>query len=351
MSRAVDRESPPPVVLGTWIGFAMMCFGMFMAVLDVQVVATSLPTIEGALKSSPEQMSWVQTAYLIAEVIAIPLTGMLTRMLGMRLLFVSAITVFSISSLGCGASSSFAGLIAWRALQGLAGGTLIPSVFSAIFLLFPPEEQGPPTTFAGVLAVLAPTVGPMVGGWITQNYSWHWLFLINVTPGLFSAAAAGVLLPKAPICSGELRKLDLVSLALLAVSLSALEIALKNAPTDGWYSSTVLGLLVLSPTSLIAFTKRTLGASHPVVDLGLFADRRFSSGCILSFVFGMGLFGSVYLMPVFLAFVRGHGAFEIGLTMLVTGGAQLLMAPVAVAAERRLDARILTVAGFALFAV
>jgi DHA2 family multidrug resistance protein len=202
MSRAFDHESPLPLMLGTWIGFAMMCFGMFMAVLDVQVVATSLPTIEGALKSSPELMSWVQTAYLIAEVIAIPLTGMLTRMLGMRLLFVLAITVFSISSLGCGASSSFAGLIAWRALQGLAGGPLIPSVFSAIFLLFLSEEQGLPTTFAGVLAVLAPTVGPVVGGWITQNYSWHWLFLINVAPGLFSAAAAGVLLPKAPICLG-----------------------------------------------------------------------------------------------------------------------------------------------------
>src|ERR1019366_8130840 len=220
----------------TWIGFATMCIGMFMAILDVQVVATSLPTIQSALAIPPDQMSWVQTAYLIAEVVAIPLTGFLTRTLSMRGLFVLAVAVFTLASLGCAASGSFAALIAWRVLQGFAGGTLIPAVFSAVFLLFPTQRQGLATTFAGVLAVLAPTVGPIVGGWITETYSWHWLFLINIAPGIISAVLAGNLLPKAPMHVDEVRTLDILSLTLLAMALAALEIALKEAPMRGWNS-------------------------------------------------------------------------------------------------------------------
>ena len=219
MSNALSttlRSSRQP---STSIGFAMMCVGMFMAILDVQVVATSLPTIQSALDIPPDQMSWVQTAYLIAEVIAIPLTGFLTRLLSMRWLFVLAVSVFTLASVGCAASDSFATLIAWRVLQGFSGGTLIPAVFSAVFLLFPVSRQGLATTFAGVLAVLAPTVGPIVGGWITETYSWHWLFLINVVPGIISAIVAGILLPKEPMRLGEARRLDMLSLALLAIGL------------------------------------------------------------------------------------------------------------------------------------
>src|SRR5580700_1189643 len=156
-SPTIEPERAALVMARTWLGFASMCIGMFMAILDIQIVATSLPTIQEALGIRPDQMSWVQTAYLIAEVIAIPLTGFLTRLLSMRWLFVGAITVFTLSSLGCATSGSFATLIAWRVLQGLSGGTLIPAVFSAIFLLFPSGQHGIATTFAGVLAVLAPT--------------------------------------------------------------------------------------------------------------------------------------------------------------------------------------------------
>jgi MFS transporter, DHA2 family, multidrug resistance protein len=347
----MEPNLPTRVTVSTSIGFAMMCVGMFMAILDVQVVSTSLPTIQGALAIPPDQMSWVQTAYLVAEVIAIPLTGLLTRVLSMRWLFVVAIVVFTLASIGCATSGGFAVLIAWRVLQGFSGGVLIPAVFSAVFLLFPVERQGLATTFAGVLAVLAPTVGPIVGGWITQTYSWHWLFLINVMPGFVSAAFAGFLLPKAPLRLDEARRLDGLSLALLAIALAALEIALKEAPTRGWRSGFVLGLLALSSASSIGFVRRTLNAPHPVVDLATFADRSFAIGCVLSFVLGVGLFGSVYLMPVFLAFVRRHNALEIGQVMLVTGAAQLLIAPIAVALEQRLDARLLTAVGFGLFAL
>ncbi|WP_374113760.1 DHA2 family efflux MFS transporter permease subunit [Rhizobium sp. L51/94] len=335
----------------TWLGFIVMCVGMFMAILDVQVVATSLPTIQSALDIPQDQMSWVQTAYLIAEVIAIPLTGVLTRTLTMRWLFVLAVTVFTLSSAGCAASDSFSELIAWRVLQGFSGGTLIPAVFSAVFILFPVARQGIATTIAGVLAVLAPTVGPVVGGWITETYSWHWLFLINIIPGILSAGIAGFLLPKSTMRLGTLKTLDLVSLLAMAVALAALEIALKEAPQRGWLSGLVLGLLVLSLASLSMFVRRTLKAGVPIVYLGNFADRSFLVGCILSFVLGIGLFGSVYLMPVFLAFVRGHNALEIGTIMLVTGVAQLLTAPIAVFLEQRVGARLLSAAGFTLFAV
>jgi MFS transporter, DHA2 family, multidrug resistance protein len=340
-----------PMMVRTWIGFAAMCVGMFMAILDVQVVATSLPTIQEALGIPPDQMSWVQTTYLIAEVIAIPLTGCLTRMLSMRWLFVLAIGVFTLASVGCAASDGFGALIAWRVLQGFSGGTLIPAVFSAVFLLFPVRLQGVATTLGGVLAVLAPTVGPIVGGWITETYSWHWLFLINVLPGIVACGLGAALLPRAPVCLGEARTLSILSLGLMATSLAALEIGLKEAPERGWTSAVVVGLLALSLVSLAGFVWRSLRASHPIVELRNFADRRFMIGCVLSFALGIGLFGSVYLMPVFLAFVRHHDALEIGTIMLVTGVAQLAMAPIAVALERRLDARLLAAAGFAVFAV
>ena len=346
-----DPYSSSSIKIKTWVGFATMCIGMFMAILDVQVVATSLPTIQSALGIHPDQMSWVQTAYLIAEVIAIPLTGFLTRLLSMRCLFVVSITIFTLASLGCAASSTFHTLIAWRVLQGFSGGTLIPAVFSAVFILFPVKRQGLATMLAGVLAVLAPTIGPIVGGWMTETYSWHWLFLINVVPGIMSACLAGLLLPKTSIHLNEAHLLDGLSLILMSLALASLELALKEAPERGWTAGIVMGLLALTVTTLVLFVRRTLHVRHPVVDLGSFADRSFMVGCILSFVLGIGLFGSVYLMPVFLAFIRHLNALEIGTIMLVTGVAQLVIAPIAVALEQRVDARILTAVGFGLFAL
>ncbi|QND54561.1 DHA2 family efflux MFS transporter permease subunit (plasmid) [Phyllobacterium sp. 628] len=337
--------------LATWLGFFAMCIGMFMAILDVQIVATSLPTIQAALKIDPDQMSWIQTAYLIAEVVAIPLTGFLTRLLSMRLLFVLGTLCFTAASLGCAQSDSFATLLCWRVLQGFSGGTLIPLVFSAVFLLFPERRQGIATTIAGVVAVMAPTVGPIIGGWITDTYSWHWLFLINLAPGLVAAILGYILLVREPMQLGQIRSLDFASLAMMALGLAALELALKEAPHRGWTSAVVIGLIVFSIISLGGFCRRTWCSAVPLVDLKNFRDRNFAIGCMLSFVLGFGLFGSVYLMPVFLAFVRGHNALDIGKMMLVTGVVQLVIAPVAVILEQRVEARILSTFGFMLFAV
>jgi MFS transporter, DHA2 family, multidrug resistance protein len=335
----------------TWTGFALMCLGMFMAILDIQVVATSLPAIQEALRISPDAMSWIQTAYLIAEIIAIPLTGLLTRALTLRWLFVAAIALFTLASLGCALSGDFASLIAFRIVQGFAGGTLIPAVFTGVFVLFPIRQHPLATTMGGVMAVLAPTVGPVVGGWITDTWSWHWLFLINIAPGVVAASATPLLLPKGRPQLADLVTLDSPSLALLATALAGFEIALKQAPHNGWFSLLCTALFALTLASTAIFALRTLRAKHPVVELTTLAARPFAIGCALSFCFGIGLFGAVYLMPVFLAFVRNHDAFEIGTIMLVTGAAQLAAAPVAGMLESRLDPRRLSAAGFALFAL
>ncbi|WP_315743623.1 MULTISPECIES: DHA2 family efflux MFS transporter permease subunit [unclassified Bradyrhizobium] len=345
-----QSASQPTPAVATWLGFLLMCLGMFMAILDIQVVATSLPTIQDALGISPEAMSWIQTAYLIAEVIAIPLTGLLTRVFSLRWLFVGAVGLFTLASFGCALSASFGMLLSFRVLQGFSGGLLIPAVFSAVFLLFPSRLHAVATTIAGVVAVLAPTIGPVVGGYITDTWSWPWLFLINVAPGIVAASATPRLLPRQPTDFAELSKLDLPALALLALSLTSLEIGLKQAPERGWLSPNCLALLVLSGSSLVLLVQRTLLSEHPIVRFGSLRRRGFAAGCGLSFCLGVGLFGSVYLMPVFLAFVRHHSAFEIGTIMLVTGVAQLLAAPCVTLLESRVDARVLSAFGFTLFA-
>jgi DHA2 family multidrug resistance protein len=337
--------------MATWVGFLLMCLGMFMAILDVQVVATALPTIQHALDISPDTMSWIQTAYLIAEVIAIPLTGLFTRVLTLRWLFAAAVTLFTLASIGCAYSGNFAVLLVFRVVQGFSGGVLIPAVFSAVFLLFPSRLHAIATTVGGVVAVLAPTVGPVVGGWITETWSWPWLFLINVIPGVIAASVAPLLLPRQHADLGALTKLDGVTLVLLAAALASLEIGLKEAPLRGWLSPICIGLLSASAVGIAIWVKRTLHAAHPVVQLSTLKRRPFAAGCALSFCLGVGLFGSVYLMPVFLAFVRGRDAFEIGTIMLVTGIAQLVTAPFAAILESRVGARALTAGGFVLFAL
>jgi MFS transporter, DHA2 family, multidrug resistance protein len=340
-----------PARLATWFGFILMCLGMFMAILDIQVVATSLPTIQDALAISPDAMSWIQTAYLIAEITAIPLTGWLTRALTLRWLFVVAVFVFTLTSIGCAFSSNFASLITFRVFQGFAGGTMIPAVFTGIFLLFPARSHPVAGTIAGIVAVLAPTIGPVVGGWITTHYSWPWLFLVNVVPGVIAAVATPFLLPWGRFRLNQLRNFDVVSLALMALALASLEIGLKQAPQHGWFSAICLGLFALCAISAWQFAMRSLKATHPVVEVALLRVRPFSVGCVLSFCLGVGLFGAVYLMPVFLAYVRHHDALQIGSIMLVTGAAQLVAAPIAGLLESRLDSRWLSAFGFSLFAL
>jgi DHA2 family multidrug resistance protein len=191
----------------------------------------------------------------------------------------------------------------------------------------------------------------VVGGWITETYSWHWLFLINVLPGIFAAVVGTVSLPREASDFERARHLDALSLILMSCALVSLEIAIKEAPQRSWTSPLVASLLAMSFVTGAAFVRRTLSAPWPLVDLRTLSDRNFAVGCTLSFILGIGLFGSVYLMPVFLAYVRGHGALEVGMIILVTGIVQFITAPIAAALEQRYDERYLTAFGFLLFGV
>lgn len=331
-----------------WLGYIAACVGMFMAILDIQVVVTSLAVIEEALGIGADRMSWVQTAYIIAEVIAIPLTGLLIRVFSMRWLFAGALSVFTIASCLCASSIGFSDLLIWRVLQGFAGGVLIPLVFSGIFLMFPKGfQQTMATTIGGLLAVLAPTLGPITGGWLTENYSWHWLFLINVIPGILSVIVGGMCLPKAQINNKILRELDWLSLIACGVALALLVIGLKEAPTRGWLSAIVLLCFATTITLTIFAVRRP----DPAIMFSLLRDRGLAYGCILSFLLGFALFSTVYVLPVFLAFVRGHGPLEIGIITLVMGATQIIFAPLIVQIDRFFDARWLSAIGFALFGV
>ncbi len=352
MPPAVDVVAAParPVDLKTWIGFVAMSIGMLLAILDIQIVASSLPDIQVGLHLQFAQLSWVQTAYLMAEIVAIPLTGWLTRVLSTRGAFVAGVSGFTAASVACALSTGFWSLVPARMVQGFCGGLLIPLVFSAIFLMFPLPQRPRATAVAGAMAMLAPTLGPTVGGFITDRYSWHWLFLINVAPGILVALLVALLVD---VDRGDRRNfgsVDLWALPLLAVSLASLEIILKEAPHRGWSDPPML-LLAGACLGCGAWAiRRCLLHPRPLIDLACFRDRNFTLGCCFSFALGIGLYGATYLLPVFLGVVRFYEAFDIGLIMIVTGATQLLVAPLAAFLEPRVDARLLTFAGYGLLA-
>jgi DHA2 family multidrug resistance protein len=332
-----------------WIGFAAMCVAMFMAILDVQVVASALVAMGTALHIGNDQLSWLQNAYLTAEIVAIPLTGWLTRTFGLRNLFAAATLGFTLASLGCALSDGFTTLITLRIVQGFFGGMLIPSVFSAIFMLMPEKDRIRATTVAGVAAMLAPTLGPLIGGYLAERFSWHWIFLINILPGLLSAAVVALAIPHEKADWRELHHLDWISIVLASLSLACFEILLKEGPSHHWWGLEVAGFAAVTLIAGTVAVRRCLSRERPFVNLRDFADPRFSIGSLFNFVLGMGLYGSVYLLALFLGLVRGHTPFETGEIMIVAGGVQLLTAAVAAWAETRFDARLLTSLGFGLF--
>jgi DHA2 family multidrug resistance protein len=341
----------PPLRLSNWLGYFAMCVGMFMAILDIQIVASSLPDIQSGLKIPFHALSWVQTAYLIAEIVAIPLTGWLTCLLSLRGLFLVAVTSFTLASAGCAASGSFAMLIVFRVLQGFSGGILIPIAFTAVFALFPQRLHVRATAVGGLMAMAAPMLGPAIGGYITETYSWPWLFLINVGPGIFAGTVGAALLRTEKADAAALERLDIPSLALFALALSALELGLKEAPKQGWTDPYPLFLFAVCGIGGYVAIRRCLARVRPLIDLRLLSDRCFAVGCFYSFVLGAALYGSVYLLPLFLGYVRLHTAFEIGQTMIVAGAVQLLTVPFVVLLVQRVDARLLTAVGFGLFAL
>ncbi|HJU32478.1 MAG TPA: DHA2 family efflux MFS transporter permease subunit [Hyphomicrobiaceae bacterium] len=344
---AEDRVDPRRLV-----AFLAMVFGMFMAILDIQIVSASLTEIQAGLAASANEITWVQTAYLIAEVVMIPLSGYLSRAMGTRLLFAMSAGGFTAASLMCGFSTSINEMIFWRAVQGFIGGGMIPTVFATAYTIFPRSKMGLVAPLIGLVATLAPTIGPTVGGYLTDALSWHWLFFINIVPGIAVTVAAVALIDFDRPDWSLFRNFDWVGVLSMAGFLGALEYVLEEGPRNDWFGDdSVLLLAWVSGLSAIVFFVRVLTARQPIVDLRAFTDRNFGLGSLFSFVVGIGLYGLTYLYPVYLAQIRGYDALMIGETMFVSGVAMFLTAPIAGRLMTKVDMRLMMIAGFVSFAI
>ena len=334
------------------IAFLAMCFGMFMAFLDIQVVSASLTEIQAGLAASADEINWVQTAYLMAEVVAIPLSGFLSRALGTRIMFAGAAAGFTVASLMCGLSSSMGQMIFWRAVQGFIGGGMVPTVFASAYIIFPRSRMALITPMIGLVATLAPTIGPTVGGFLTDALSWHWLFFINIVPGIMVTIAAITLIDFDKPDLSLFEHFDWTGLIFMALFLGALEYVLEDGPRYDWFEdSTIFWAAVLSATSALIFFVRVLLAPEPIVDLRAFNDRNFALGSMFSFVLGIGLYGLTYLYPIYLGQIRGYNALMVGETVFVSGVTMFLTAPLVGRLVTKIDPRLMLSFGFAVVAI
>src|SRR6478609_560749 len=334
------------------IAFLIMVFGMFMSILDIQVVSASLSDIQAGLSASSSEVSWVQTSYLIAEVIAIPLSGFLSRALGTRLLFALSASGFTIASFFCGFASTLEQMIFWRALQGFLGAGMIPTVFASAYTVFSRSKFYIVGPIIGLVATLAPTVGPTVGGIITDWMSWHWLFFINVIPGLGITIGVLLLVDFDQPNFALLDHFDWWGLLFMAGFLGSLEYVLEEGPQYEWLQDTSVAIFAaVCLVSAIAFFWRVLSAREPIVDIRTFGDRNFGLGCLISFCIGIGLYGLTYMYPRYLAEVRGYSPLMIGETMFVSGVAMFFTAPIVGRLMVKYDMRYLIAIGLVLFAL
>jgi DHA2 family multidrug resistance protein len=330
--------------------FGIMAFGQFMALLDIQIVAASLNSIQSGLSAGPDEIAWVQTAYLMAEIVMIPLAAFLSQALSTRWLFTLSAVLFTLSSLLCGIAWSIGSMTVFRAIQGFVGGAMVPTVFATGFSLFSGKQRAMIPAILGVVSTLAPTLGPTVGGWITSALSWHWLFFINVVPGAFIAIALPLLGKVDEPNPAMWKRIDWLHVASLATFLGALQYVLEEGPRHQWFEDqTIETVAWISFVGFIVFLERSFFSTMPVLRLDTFKYRSFAFACALNIIIGFGLYGATYLLPIFLGRVRGYDSLEIGTTVFVSGLFMIFGAPLAARLTTVLDQRVVMAAGFTLF--
>jgi DHA2 family multidrug resistance protein len=338
--------------LRDWFGVLAMVVGLFMAIMDVQIVTSSLTQIQGGLSASADEISWVQTAYLIADVVMVPLSGTLSRLLSTRVLFVTAALGFTGASALCATATSLSQMIVFRAMQGFSGGAMMPLVFPVIYTKFRMPQLATVMVLISLILNMSSTLGPTIGGYLTDTFSWHWLFLVNIVPGIAVAVTVWLLIDIDKPELSLLRHFDLTGLALMALFLGCLQYALQEGPRWDWFSdTTILMAVVVSSVASAFFFWRVLTYHQPIVDLRAFTNRNFALGSFYTFVVGTGMYGTTYLVPLFLAQVRGFSSLQIGETVVVTGLAQLAMSPISPLLARKMDLRLMLSIGIGLFAV
>ncbi|MRR35486.1 DHA2 family efflux MFS transporter permease subunit, partial [bacterium] len=334
-----------------WIVTITVMLPTIMEIVDTSVANVALPHMQGSLNAGTDEITWVLTSYLVSNAVVLPMTGWLSRLFGRKRFLITCITLFTIASLLCGAAPNLATLIFFRILQGAAGGALIPSSQAILLETFPPHERGMANAIFGVGAMFGPIIGPALGGWITDNLNWRWIFYINIPLGIIAVIMAVYFIFDPPYLRRARVAIDWWGLGLLTVGLGALQIVLDKGHQDDWFNSSfILASTVISVLSLLALVYVELKHEHPIINLRLFKDVSFSAGNFVMFMLGFGLYSSIVLIPLFLQTLMGYDATLAGMVLAPGGAATLITMPFVGVMLSKYDGRKVILAGLIISA-
>lgn len=352
---AASLTTQPPsdrVSFKTWIGVWGTILGAFMAVLDIQITNSSLKDIQAALGATLEEGSWISTAYLVAEIVVIPLTGWLSQVFSVRRYILVNATLFILFSMLCASAWSLPSMIVFRALQGFTGGILIPMAFTVLLTTLPPVKQPIGMALFAITATFAPSIGPTFGGWLTENFSWHYVFYINLVPGLLLLAAVWYAIDPKPMQLHLLKDGDWGGIIAMAIGLGSLQVVLEEGSRKDWFGSAlIVRLTAIAVIFLALFFWIELTRKKPFINLRLMTNRNFGLSSVINVTLGLGLYGTVYIMPLYLSQIQGYNAMQIGEVLMWVGFPQLFIIPFVPKLMQKIDVRLLIAVGISLFAV
>jgi DHA2 family multidrug resistance protein len=342
----VDEQNPAVPLVNPWMIAVAVMFGTFMEVLDTTVVNVSLPHIAGSLSVTPEEATWALTSYLVANAIILPITGWLANYFGRKRLLMASVIGFTASSFMCGFAPNLAWLVIFRIAQGLTGGVLQPVSQAVMLEAFPPDQRGKAMGFWGLGIVVAPMLGPVLGGWLTDNYSWRWVFYINIPVGILSIIMTRMYIFDPPYIRRTASKVDTWGIGMLALGIAALQIVLDKGQQEDWFSSTwITGLAIFAVAALLVFIIHELRTDDPVLHLRVFKERTYATGVFLMTTLGFVMYGSLVLLPLFLQTVLGYPAIEAGIAMAPRGLGSFIAMPIVGFLTAKVDPRKLLIIG------
>jgi MFS transporter, DHA2 family, multidrug resistance protein len=354
-ARLPKPAAPPPsdrVSIKDWIGVTATLLGAFMAVLDIQITNASLNDITGALGATIDEGSWISTGYLVAEIVVIPLTGWLSQVFGVRRYLLLNAGLFLFFSIACAFAANLPMMILFRAGQGFTGGVLIPMAFTVILTTLPPSKQPIGLAMFALTATFAPSIGPTIGGWLTENFGWEYIFYLNVIPGLMLIMGVIYAIRPQPAKFELLRQGDWAGIATMAIGLASLEFFLEEGNRKDWFGSEeIVRAGIMAAIALPLFVIIQLTGKQPLLNLRLLKRRNFGLSSVVNLVTGLGLYGSVFLLPLFLAQIQGYSAMRIGETIMWSGIPQLFIIPLLPKLAQRFDLRLLIAIGLSLFGI
>ncbi|MGD8278568.1 MAG: DHA2 family efflux MFS transporter permease subunit [Gemmatimonadota bacterium] len=334
-----------------WVVAGTVLTGTIMAVLDASIINVALPSMRGTLGATVEEITWVVTGYILAQVIVMPITGMLAQRFGRRNLFLFSLLTFTVASMLCGLARSLPLMVFFRVLQGFGGGVIVTAAQAILRETFPPEEQGMAMGIYGMGVVVAPAVGPTLGGWITDNYTWPWVFYVNVPVGILSAFLVTRFIRDPHYLVRDKGRIDWTGLALLAIGLGALQLMLEQGDRNDWFTSSfITTLAVISGVGLVMFVVQELHTKRPSVNLRILKDRAFTTATSIGGVLGAGLFGGLFLLPLFLQNLLGYSAMWSGVVLVPRSAAMAVIMPLGGRMYNRLGPRVLAFTGLAVSA-